>query len=65
VLGYLAGTGLAYILGPSIFAGVDVTYIPAYLPLSIILATLIAVASIIYPALRASRLKVADSFKSL
>jgi putative ABC transport system permease protein len=65
VLGYLAGTGLAYILGPSIFAGVDVAYVPAYLPLSIALATVIAVASIVYPALRASRLKVADSFKSL
>jgi putative ABC transport system permease protein len=65
LLGYIAGTLLAYIVGPLIFGGVAVTYVPQYLLPSLALATLIAVIASVYPAFRASKIKVADSFRSL
>jgi len=65
LLGYVAGTLLAYIIGPLIFGGVAVTYVPQYFLPSLALATLIAVIASVYPAFRASKIKVADSFRSL
>jgi putative ABC transport system permease protein len=65
LLGYIAGTLLAYIIGPLIFGGVPVTYVPQYFLPSVALATLIAVIASVYPAFRASKIKVADSFRSL
>lgn len=65
VLGYIAGTLLAYIAGPLIFGGVAVTYVPQYFLPSLALATFIAVIATVYPAFRASKIKVADSFRSL
>jgi putative ABC transport system permease protein len=65
LLGYLAGTLLAYIVGPLILGGVAVTYVPQYFLPSLALATLIAVIASVYPAFRASKIKVADSFRSL
>jgi putative ABC transport system permease protein len=65
LLGYVAGTLLAYIIGPLIFGGVAVTYAPQYFLPSLALATLIAVIASVYPAFRASNIKVADSFRSL
>jgi putative ABC transport system permease protein len=65
LLGYVAGTLLAYIVGPLIFGGVAVTYVPQYFLPSLALAALIAVIASVYPAFRASKIKVADSFRSL
>jgi putative ABC transport system permease protein len=65
ILGYVAGTLLAYVVGPVIYEGTAITYIPQYLPVSLALATLIAVAATLYPAFHATRIKVADSFRSL
>ena len=65
IFGYIAGTLLAYVAGPLIFEGTAINYIPQYLPLSLALATLIAVLATVYPALHATRIKVADSFRSL
>jgi putative ABC transport system permease protein len=64
-LGYVVGTLLAYIVGPLIFGGVAVTYAPQYFFPALALATFIAVIATVYPAFRASRIKVADSFRSL
>jgi len=64
-LGYVAGTLLAYIVGPLIFGGVAVTYVPQYFLPSLALAAFIAVIATVYPAFRASKIKVADSFRSL
>jgi len=63
-LGYVAGTLLAYIVGPLIFEGVAVTYVLQYFLPSLALATLIAVIASVYPAFRASKIRVADSFRS-
>jgi putative ABC transport system permease protein len=65
LLGYLAGTLLAYIVGPLIFDGIVITYILQYLPLSIGIATAVASVATVYPAFHATRIKVADSFRSL
>lgn len=65
IFGYLAGTLLAYVVGPLIFEGTVITYIPRYLPLSVALATVIATMATLYPAFHATRIKVADSFRSL
>jgi putative ABC transport system permease protein len=64
-LGYVAGTLLAYIIGPLILEGVAVTYVLQYFLPSLALATLIAVIASVYPTFRASKIRVADSFRSL
>jgi len=65
IFGYVAGTLLAYALGPVIFGISVVNYVPQYFPLSLGLATGVAVIATIYPAFRAARVKVADLFRSL
>jgi putative ABC transport system permease protein len=64
-LGYVVGTLLAYVVGPLIFEGVAVTYVPQYFLPSLALATFIAVVATVYPAFHASKIKIADSFRSL
>jgi len=65
IFGYVAGTLLAYAIGPLIFEGAAISYVPQYFLISLVLATLIAVVATVYPAFRATRIKVADSFRSL
>jgi len=65
IFGYVAGTLLAYAVGPLIFEGTAIAYVPRYFPLSLALATFVAVISTVYPAFRATRIKVADSLRSL
>ena len=65
IAGYLAGTLVAYGAGPLVFEGTAITYIPQYLPLSLLLAIFVAVVSTAYPAFRATTIRVSDSFRSL
>ncbi len=65
ILGYLAGTLLAYIVGPIIFEGTNINFVLQYLPLSLALAIFVAIIATVYPALRATKVRVADSFRSL
>jgi len=65
IFGYLAGTLLAYGLGPVIFQVSTISPIPQYFPLALGLAISVAVIATVYPAFRATRIKVADSFRSL
>ncbi len=65
ILGYAVGTLLAYVIGPVIFEGTSINLVPMYFPLSLTLAILIAIIATIYPALHATRIKVAESFQSL
>jgi putative ABC transport system permease protein len=65
ILGYGAGTLLAYIAGPLIFEGTTVSFMPQYLPIALVLAVLIAIIATLYPAFRATKIRVADSFRSL
>jgi putative ABC transport system permease protein len=65
IFGYLVGTLLAYVVGPIVFEGANINFALQYLPLSLALAILVAVIATLYPALRAARVRVADSFRSL
>lgn len=65
LIGYLAGTGMAYGAGPLVFEGSKISYIPLYLPLALALAIIVAVVATSYPAFRATTIKVSDSFRSL
>ena len=65
IFGYMAGTILAYIIGPIILQGTNIDFVLKYLPLSLALAILVAVIATLYPAFRATRVRVADSFRSL
>jgi len=65
VFGYLAGTILAYMIGPIIFDGTPISFVVQYIPVSLVLATLISVGATLYPAYRATKIKVADSFRAL
>ena len=65
IVGYLTGTLVAYGIGPLVFEGTVISYIPQYLPLSLFLAIFVAVISTAYPAFRATTIKVSDSFRSL
>ena len=65
IIGYVVGTLLAHAVGPLIFEGTTVAYVPQYLPLALFLAIVDAITATVYPAFRATRIKVADSFRSL
>jgi putative ABC transport system permease protein len=65
VLGYVAGSLLAYVIGPLIFEGTAVSWVALYFPVSLVVAVLVAVLATTYPAYRATRIRVADSFRSL
>jgi putative ABC transport system permease protein len=65
LFGYSAGTLLAYIIGPLIFEGTSINLVPQYLPISLGLAIIIAIIATLYPAHHATKIRVADSFRSL
>jgi putative ABC transport system permease protein len=65
ILGYGAGTLLAYAIGPLIFEGTAISFVPLYLPISMALALVIAIVSTLYPAYHATKIRVADSFRSI
>jgi putative ABC transport system permease protein len=65
ILGFIVGTALAYLIGPLIFEGLAVNYALQYLPAALGLAILVSVVASVYPAYRASKISVADSFRSL
>ncbi|MDY6912014.1 MAG: FtsX-like permease family protein, partial [Chloroflexota bacterium] len=64
IIGYGFGTLLSYLVGPLIFEGVTIAYVMDYLPASLGIAIAIAVIASMYPAFRASQIKVADSIRS-
>jgi putative ABC transport system permease protein len=65
IVGYIAGSLLAYGIGPLIYEGAAVRFVIPYLPVSLVISLLVAIAATAYPAFQASRIRVADSFRSL
>ncbi len=65
IVGYVLGTLVAYGVGPLVFEGAVIAAVPNYFPISLVLAIMVAVIATAYPALRATRVRVADSFRSL
>jgi putative ABC transport system permease protein len=65
LLGYAAGSLLSYVIGPLIFEGTVISWVLRFLPISLGLAVVVAVVATLYPAFQATRIRVADSFRSL
>jgi putative ABC transport system permease protein len=65
ILGYVAGVMLSYLIGPLIFEGLTMSYDLQYLLPALGLAIVVAILSSVYPAFRASRIRVAHSLRSL
>jgi len=65
VAGYVLGTALAYLVGPLVFEGTAVYFVPQYFPLALAVSIVVAVAAAVYPAMKASEIRVADSFRSV
>jgi putative ABC transport system permease protein len=65
LLGYAVGTLLSYVIGPLIFDDLAVAYDLQYLAPAVGLAILVAAVASVYPAFRASQIRVADSLRSL
>jgi len=65
IFGYVAGTLVAYVVGPLVFEGAAINYVLQYLPLSLFLSIFVAIISTAYPAYRATTIRVSDSFRSL
>jgi len=60
ILGYLSGTLLSYVLGPLIFDSLEVSYAPQYILPALGLAVAVAIVASVYPAFRASQVRVAE-----
>jgi putative ABC transport system permease protein len=65
LFGFLAGTALAYVIGPIIFDGATIHFLPLYLPISLGLSVAIAVIATLYPAFNATKIKIAEAFRAL
>lgn len=65
LVGYVAGTLLSYVVGPMIFDGIEIGFVLRYLPYALGLAVFVAIIASSYPAYRASRIKIADSMRSI
>ncbi len=65
IIGFAIGTGLSYVIGPILFKDIVIRVNPLFFLMAIILGTLTTIAASIYPAIYASKIKVAEAFKSL
>jgi putative ABC transport system permease protein len=65
IAGFFLGTALAYLIGPLVFEGAAVYFVPLYFPVALAVSIFVAVAAAVYPAIKASEIRVADSFRSV
>lgn len=65
IAGYILGSLAAYITGPLLFDGVTISYAPEYFVPTLALSLAVSTISAIYPASRASKIKIGDSFREL
>jgi putative ABC transport system permease protein len=65
ILGYLSGSALAYMLSPVVLDGTTAYPVLSYALLSLVLSLCIGIAASAYPALRASRIRVSESLRTL
>jgi len=65
ILGYLGGTALAYAFGPIIFEDVSISFLPEFVPVALGMSIAVAGIATVYPAIRATRIKIAEAFRTL
>jgi putative ABC transport system permease protein len=65
VIGFVIGSGLSYIVGPILFNDIVIKITPRFFAVAILLGAVTTIAASIYPAIYASKIRVAEAFKSL
>jgi putative ABC transport system permease protein len=65
IIGFALGCALSYIVGPVLFKDIVIQIKPIFLGEAIFMAVISTVLASIYPALYASKIRVAEAFKSL
>ncbi len=65
VIGFVIGSGLSYIVGPILFKDIVIKIGPRFFVIALLLGTVTTIAASIYPAIYASKIRVAEAFKSL
>jgi putative ABC transport system permease protein len=65
VIGFVIGSGLSYIVGPILFKDIAIKITPRFFVIAVLLGAFTTIAASIYPAIYASKIRVAEAFKSL
>lgn len=65
VIGFVIGSGLSYVVGPILFKDITIMISPRFFVIALLLGSVTTIAASIYPAFYASRIRVAEAFKSL
>ena len=65
VIGFVIGSGLSYVVGPILFKDIVIKISPKFFAIALLLGTITTIAASIYPATYASKIRVAEAFKSL
>ena len=65
VIGFVIGSGLSYVVGPILFKDIAIKITPRFFAVAVLLGALTTIAASIYPAMYASKIRVAEAFKSL
>lgn len=65
ILGYLGGTALAFVIGPVIFEDISISFLPEFVPVALGLSIAVAGIATVYPAIHATRIKIAEAFRAL
>lgn len=65
IIGFGLGSALSYVVGPILFHDIAIKVAPRFFVIAVLLGTTATIAASIYPALYASKIRVAEAFKSL
>jgi putative ABC transport system permease protein len=65
IIGFVIGSGLSYVVGPILFKDIAIKVSPRFFLIALLLGTVTTIAASIYPAIYASKIRVAEAFKSL
>lgn len=65
IIGFVIGSGLSYVVGPILFKDIAIKITPLFFFVAVLLGAVTTIAASIYPAIYASKIRVAEAFKSL
>lgn len=65
IIGFAMGSGLSYIVGPILFKDIVIQITPRFFVIAVFLGAVTTILASIYPAVYASKIRVAEAFKSL
>lgn len=65
VIGFAIGSGLSYVVGPILFKDIVIQITPRFFVIAVFLGAVTTILASIYPAVYASKIRVAEAFKSL